>query len=80
MNFGNAVATANGESLTEVDLGKIDLGSYVIDHRSGDVELGAALDSLQARRRVDLHHLRPVFAFEHVDAGKAETHDLGQCE
>ena len=74
--LGDSVARRDGQPLTDIDLGERDLAGDVVDDRAGDVELGGHLDALQPGRRVDLHHQRPVFAFEHVDAGHAESHDL----
>src|SRR5690606_25155088 len=80
VDLGDAVSTTDGQSLADVDLGKVDLGGDVVDDRSGDVELCAGLDTLEAWRRIDLHDLRAIASLEHVDAGDAQSHDLGGAD
>src|SRR6478609_11083007 len=75
-DLGDAVAGRDGQPLAYVDVGEGDLVGHVVDDRAGHVELGRALDALEAGRGVDLHHLRAATALQHVDTGDAQAHDL----
>ena len=60
-----------------LDLGS-ETGRRIFRDLARDVDSGGAFDAFQPWRRVDFHDLRPLHAFEHVDAGNPEAHDLGR--
>ena len=61
----------------QINLGEIVLGGDVIHHGSGDIQLSAAFNAFQAGGRIDLHDLRPILPFQHIDSGDTESQDLG---
>ena len=65
-----------GLLVAKVDSWEIDLGCDVIDHGTGDIQSGTLFDSLESGGGVDLHDLRSVGGFEHIDAGDLEAQDL----
>ena len=77
--LGHAVARRHAEPLPHIDLGERHLIGDVVDDRARDIQLRGRLDTLEARRRVDLHHERPVRALKHVDTGDPQPHDLGRA-
>ena len=76
MNLCDTVATTDGQSLSQIDVGKINLGSDVVDDGTGDVQLRATFDTLQPRRRIDFHYLRTMVGFQQIYTGNTQTHDL----
>ncbi len=75
-DLGHAVAVRDAEALADVQVGELDHLLDVLDDRAGDVLARRAFDPFQPRGGVHLHDLRAVGAFEHVDAGDAQAHDL----
>src|SRR5690606_9149826 len=79
LQLGHTVAGGHAQALADVDIGEGDLSGDVVDDRARHVEIRRRLDALQPRRGVDLHDQGTFVAFEHVDAGDAQSHDLSRA-